>query len=393
MMRVGAFRSVAVSAVAVWCMATIQAAPAPDKVVTKSDEAVSASKSLTSQARRDAIRRAQVWTATDIGSMDVKIGPQGPQAFESGETVTCDYVKRPHGSGSTPKFECALTPEQALKVRYGDHNGEVYAQVAATRLLWALGFGANRMYPVKVMCRGCSQNPWDDPKEADPPKAWLFDPATIDAKMAGKTLETKVDEGWAWKELDVVDEASGGAPRAQRDALKLLAVLMQHTDSKESNQRILCRDKQWAKDATQPGDDTGTTARDARDSTDTCAHPLMMLTDVGKTFGHANAFNRDEPGAVNFKEWSKTPIWKDPDKPGCEGNLPGSWSGTLDNPRIGEGGRKFLADLLAQLTDSQLHDLFDVARFTRRDPSATIADWVNAFKEKRAEIVTRTCSS
>ena len=35
-----------------------------------------------------------------------------------------------------------------------------------------------------------------------------------------------------------------------------------------------------------------------------------------------------------------------------------------------------LADLLNQLTDAQLRDPFEVARFTERDPSATVADWV-----------------
>jgi hypothetical protein len=74
------------------------------------------------------------------------------------------------------------------------------------------------------------------------------------------------------------------------------------------------------------------------------------------------------------------------------GNLPGSLSGTLDNPRIGEPGRKFLADLLSRLTDAQIHDLFDVSRFTRRDPSATTDDWVRVFTQKRAEIMNRTCS-
>ena len=43
----------------------------------------------------------------------------------------------------------------------------------------------------------------------------------------------------------------------------------------------------------------------------------------------------------------------------CIGNLAPSQSGTLDNPHIGKAGRKFLADLLVQLSDAQLHDLFE----------------------------------
>jgi hypothetical protein len=47
--------------------------------------------------------------------------------------------------------------------------------------------------------------------------------------------------------------------------------------------------------------------------------------------------------------------------------------------------------LLARLTDAQLHDLFTVARFTTRDPSATVDQWVAAFKRKREEIAARHC--
>jgi hypothetical protein len=433
-----ALRGVSISAFAVLCLTSIQAAQAPSDSTTKSPSATtdsardkaakdkSADKdkkaktpeaTFTERDRLDAIRHAQVWTATDIPSMDMNVGPKGTaDDFVAGQSVVCDYVQHSKGSGSTPKFRCDTADGQELKVRYYDRNGEVYAQVAASRLLWALGFGGNRMVPVKVTCRGC---PWDpfasDHKEAGQPEAMLFDPATIDIKMEGKTLEANLDEGWAWPEIDKVDEKAGGAPLAQRDALKLLAVMIQHTDSKASNQRLVCLDKELAKSdkksakngakaakadesaADQSATDDSATdnssaAEPVADTKGACDHPFMMLTDVGKTFGKANAGNRDNPGAVNFKEWSKTPVWKDANKPGCVGNMPGSISGTLDNPRISEEGRKFLADLLAKLTDTQLRDLFTVSRFTRRDQSATVDDWVNAFKHKRDEIANRTCN-
>jgi len=49
--------------------------------------------------------------------------------------------------------------------------------------------------------------------------------------------------------------------------------------------------------------------------------------------------------------------------------------------------------LLGQLSDTQIHDLFEVARFARRDPATTVDDWVAAFKHKRDEIMTRSCTS
>jgi hypothetical protein len=410
-------RHVGLTVTALCCLVGIQAAPAPREpsgstpksaVHPKNSPKPKEPKPFTPKERLEAIRRAQVWTRTDIPSMDLKAGPQGGKAFDPGETVICDHVKHEE-SGSTPKFRCVLPSGDELKVRYGEHNGEVYGQVAATRLFWALGLGANRMYPVaKVVCRGCPWKPFEDPhREAGQPQAVAFDPVTIDVKMSGKTLETKQDEGWIWKELDRLDESAGGAPLAHRDALKLLAVLVQHTDSKASNQRLLCLDKELKKrekkakkrdeknagDKTIGEDETAGDDEPASNEAGVCAHPFMMVTDLGKTFGHANTFNRNEPGAVNFTEWSHARVWKDPDKPGCTGDLPGSATGSLENPRISEAGRKFLADLLIQLSDTQLHDLFDIARFVRRDPSATVDDWVRVFKQKRDENVKRTCSS
>jgi hypothetical protein len=94
---------------------------------------------------------------------------------------------------------------------------------------------------------------------------------------------------------------------------------------------------------------------------------------------------------VNLKAWSETAVWKD--KSGCVGNLPRSMTGTLENPKISDGGRKFLADLLNQLTDQQIRDLFEVSRVTRRDTTSTVDDWVNVFKQKRDEVTNRACAS
>jgi hypothetical protein len=167
--------------------------------------------------------------------------------------VSCDYVER-RRRGRLPKFTCEVAPGDNVKVKFGSGNGEVYAEVAATRLLWALGFGADRMYPVRVLCRGCPIR--------------------------------------RWRERD----------GSQRDPKR------------------------------------------------------------------------------------------------CIGNLPRSLTGTLDNPAISEPGRRFLADLLVQLSDAQLLDLFEAARFPLRSrhgvgsgPGASADEWLNAFKHKRDEVVNRRC--
>ena len=117
----------------------------------------------------------------------------------------------------------------------------------------------------------------------------------------------------------------------------------------------------------------------------------MMINDLGKTFGQATLTNADKKSAVNFEAWSGVPLWKDAKS--CVAQLSKSYSGSLEHPKISEGGRKFLADLLAQLTDQQLRDLFQVARFTKRDPKVSVDDWVRVFKQKRDEIANASCTN
>jgi hypothetical protein len=325
--------------------------------------------SVTKEERLALIRRAQVWTPTDVANMDLRRGPDGAGAFQLNQLVTCDYTPRSL-HGSSRKFYCALPDGDVVKVRYGAGNREVPGSVLATRLLWALGFVADRVYPVRLSCRGCSADPWKD--EAAHTGTHEFDPAVIERNPHGREVwEDDKKADWAWPELDDVDSNLGGAPPEQRDALKLLAVFMQHTDTKSKQQRLLC-------------------VSPSAPAEGTCDQPFMFLHDVGLTFGRANALNGAGTGSVNLKEWSKTPIWKDRDA--CIGHLSKSNTGTLGNPHISEAGRKFLADLLVQLTDQQVRDLFEVAQVDRRHGGASVDDWIAAFNQKRNEIVSHHCA-
>ena len=329
---------------------------------------------VTGGARLAMLRSAQVWRPTTVSAMDLREGPRGPGAFAPGESVSCQFIPATF-DGSTPKFECAIEGGDLVKVKYGRDNGEVYAEVASSRLLWALGFGADRMYPVRVTCRGC---PVDESGVSVRGGAIDFDPATIERKFGGDEIDAGGEEGWSWPELDVVDVHAGGAPLPHRDALKLVAALIQHTDSKREQQRLVCLSPMLS-----------------GSSGAACHDPFLLIQDLGKTFGRAVLLNRDADASVSFESWAATPVWRDPVK--CVASLEPSATGTLANPRISEAGRAFLAGLLAQLSDAQLHDLFEVARFAERTGQghrrASIDDWVNAFKDKRRQIESVACPS
>jgi hypothetical protein len=337
-----------------------------------------ASKQVTEEERFAMIQRAQVWKPVAVPEMDLRLGPQGKGALAPNASVTCDYVEG-ELEGAQPKFDCKLEDGSVVKVKYG-MRGEVQGEVLGTRLLWALGFGADRMYPVIVTCRGCAADPWTTRHKVA--ETHVFDPAVIERKAPGHAIETRKIKGWSWPELNMIDQVQGGAPAEQREALALLATFIQHTDSKPEQQRLVC----LSDDAVdQEGNRTGH-----------CEKPFMLLNDVGQTFGKANYLNRDNVSSVNFDGWSKTRVWESATS--CRGHISLSRTGTLERPKITEAGRSFLAGLLAQLSDQQLHDLFDVARVNLRSakpgsgkPPATIDEWVAAFKDKRDEIVNRRC--
>jgi hypothetical protein len=325
-------------------------------------------RNITAEQRHELIRRAHIWNRTDVASMNLRTGPRGTGAFAPGATVTCKYHEEKF-TGATPKFGCTIEDDEHVKVRYGRDNAEIFTGVGATRLLWALGFGADVLYPVHVVCRKCP--PEIAVKGAQTPSGdTRFEYAAIERKMPGVELEApSAGPGWSWSELDLVDPKAGGAPIEQRDALKLLGVMLQHSDSKPEQQKLLCVSDVDKHDVAK------------------CPEPFMMIHDVGQTFGRSNLRNNPEISGGNLAEWVKTPVWKDAEH--CVGNL-------APSQRISEGGRTFLANLLSQLTDRQLRDLFDVARFgDKPGPVGTsgggVGDWVDAFKKKRAEIVSARC--
>ena len=327
-----------------------------------------------SETRESALARAQVWMATDIPAMDIMNGPDREDGFSFQEVVHCDYLDEELG-GMSPKFACETSDADELKVKYGGDNGEVYGEVAASRLLWALGFGADHMYPVRIVCRGCPGLHGSILRVDG--ESRVFDPASVERKMPGK----EISDYWAWPELDGVDEEAGGAPLAHRDALKLLAVFLQHSDNKPEQQRLICLDK---------------TDKDAKDAE--CARPFMLVQDVGLTFGRATRSSNNNTTGMNLTGWSGTPVWMEGER--CVGHLQKSLRGTLHQPGISEEGRAFLAGLLVQLTDRQIRDLFEVSRVTLRvrTPSdarsgfPTVDEWVAAFKARRDQIVNRRCA-
>lgn len=367
-------------------------------------------KKLSVEERRHAMERARVWQAIDTDSLDLIKGPDLPPPLRIGRETTCTFIHPAKPlSGNTPKFQCAVQKGDEVKVKYGEKNGEVYAEVAASRLLWALGFKADVMLPTRLTCLDCpvsdpfavSATEWTRTGPRERTKR-VFDPAIIEREITGKSIEVPGFEGWAWPELDQIQPREGAATRAHIDALKPLAVFIQHSDTKPDQQELVCAE--------------GRNRKDARGN-ETCETAWLVIKDLGATFGKATRFNSSK---MNLADWDSAKVWKPTSaatastsakatadksvgKPSlCVGDLPRSLTGSLDNPVIGEAGRRFLARRLSQLRDQQIRDLFVASQIQKRGEEitdadgrrrkVTVDDWVRVFKRKRAEVAAARCS-
>jgi hypothetical protein len=320
--------------------------------------------------RGEAIARAHVWRAprVAIGQADFRPRPSTPR------NLSCKFKISELG-GTTPKFDCDLQSGEEIRVKYGK-GPEIPAEAAATRLLEALGFGADQITLVEQLrCHGCPEEPFSTMRAVELTRAGSvyqrvvdysdfedFEWVAVERKLQARPIETEKLEGWAFFELDQIDPARGGAPRAHVDALRLMALLLAHWDNKSENQRLVCLSREW------------------RDKT-ACAEPFLLLQDVGATFG---------PSKMDLEAWKDVAIWDD--RATCSvsmRDLPYNGA-TFADARISEEGRQFFIKLIAQLTDRQLVDLFTSARFDQKrglfSDVRPVADWVQAFKAKRQAI-------
>jgi hypothetical protein len=329
-------------------------------------------KVVSAQQRLDALSRAAVWhQPPPISQARLAADPKQPKmltcAFEIAEL-----------NGTAPKFDCRLPNGEKIRVKYGS-SPEIPSEVASTRLLHALGFGADDMTLYEtVRCYGCPKEPFLTMKTLgfagaqdwyakvmDPDSYKDFQWSAVERKHPGSSIETEDLEGWSFFELDLIDPKKGGAPRAHVDALRLLAVLLAHWDNKSENQRLVClSQKDWPEGGA-------------------CQRPFALMQDVGSAWG---------PRKVDLEAWKESPVWSD--RATCTtsmDHLP--YHGATFKPvKISDAGRRHLGNLLSQLSDQQLRDLFESARFDHvsgllgtRAP-APVDAWVSTFKSKVAQI-------
>jgi hypothetical protein len=172
-------------------------------------------------------------------------------------------------NGLSPKFMCAIagSDKDVIKVKYGRDNAEVYGEMISTRLLWALGFGTDRMYAVRVICRGCPASVYGGTPM--PSGERLFDPATVERKFAGYEIETFANQAGAGTN-SIASIPSLVGPTRTTGCAETAGRFHPAQRLQAEQQRLVCLDQG---PRPTPGADVP------------CAHPFMFIQDLGLTFG------------------------------------------------------------------------------------------------------------
>jgi hypothetical protein len=373
------------------------------------------------ESRATYLAHATIWHEPGaLSPTDILEGPPGAfrYTFEQAtrdEAVACAFTEAGmHLGGHTEKFLCRAADGENLRLKYWDphtHTGnrEVFATVAASRLMWALGFEAIPSLPIDVRCDGCPANPM---KGAGARRSRHY-VAVWQPRWPPPILSSdSVDQGWSWLELDTAIRSLPPGPERARqrmyfDALTLLGVLMEHGDRKAEQQRLYCAAPidSRAGDLRTVSGDTASTLLERPDAS-ACPTAAVTIVDVGATFGGAGRASSDTTAKMNFDEWRRKLVFKDTGRGACRGDLTVSFNARRDgepNPIISEQGRSFLVEQLRRLTTDHVRAIFRAARVDQlgdapgTDPSArgdrAVDAWVAVFQDKVRQIEARHCSA
>lgn len=379
---------------------------------------------------------------------EIRRGPAAPFRFGPEEEIYCDFRPRLNRGGN-PKFRCYLMngpkdkgglyydqfanlqprvdevdPKQGIlmernedgvlvpltfrqglksvtlrpfeiKVKYRrlkrpDRVGErdMYTEVAATRLLWALYYPVDRMYRVKsVQCYRCPQNPYRFHTTRRHNQFVTFTEAAVELKYRAdevKPAEPLYDGGWSWEELHRLRHAPGaeGFTAEQRrrvDGLVVLMGLVRHTSSLPSQNRLVC---------------TSNRVQRVGQYMKFCPDTTILVHDLGATFGKSDA--------ESLRTWREHRVWTEPES--CRSIAFKTGEGRRQHFEISRAGQLFILDLLDQLSDDHLRAIFESAKFERYDRSLVprimtpeageriIEQWIDAFKDKVEEIRSVRCA-
>lgn len=341
---------------------------------------------VTKESRKACLEKSSImFPQPQLTTHDLVQGPQASRgSFTPDQKVNCIFTKH-RFSGMSPKFRChradvdlkyydrfqnviseakgvdkkdflinllgeKITKEEgghvkADKVRIKYTNGsfrhrEVFTEVAASRIFWALGFYADQVYMVDTECVGCKSHPFASGQEKPVDKTTRFFPSSLERKLEGKEIETKVDEGWDVDELHQLFVSGDHQRKLEIESLVLASNLFNYHGVIDFQNRITCLEGHWNKE------------------NGVCDKPVMYIQDLGSTFG-GKGFIINPRG--DFSKWQDVKVFKDKNKCKVTNKF-----GKIKY--ISEDSRLYLWERLQHLTADKIKAIFRVAHFEIMDP-------------------------
>ncbi len=278
-----------------------------------------------------------------------------------------------------------------IKVKYLDapppnHNtryNEAFTEIAASRILWALGFPSDHEYPAgKANCVGCTRDPFKDNLKANTANIHdtpvTFQIATIGRENGWDEIDPENDETWSWRDVASFYR-NGQFSRQQKveyDAYRMALGLFTYHNAIDVQNRLACAE--WKEGASNPK---------------ICVKPMVFVQDLGSTFGKPKTFLGANPRG-RYSAWVKQTVFSNAGK--CELKYP------LDGDRVPlKEAQDLLAKRLEKLDRERVKAIFRVARFQLMDQEqlkrlresgtanveeAALNEWTDAFMNRAAEI-------
>lgn len=366
--------------------------------------------SVTEASRQECLRCARMLGPQPVLSVDaMRRGPGSASAIPD-EPVYCAFVPyqmRLKRSGKSRKFWCRLTNaagsyyndrhelvEEAvavsssgllldgvgrlllddagrpqapsvIKVKYstGDNRGrEVHTEVAASRLFWALGFPADRVYPARVFCRGCTGDPFDDIRTEDENRARsgtsYFPRASVEHKLPGRPIQTEEDQGWSWKEA-YAHAKPDPARRSEFEAYVLAANLIHFHNGLDKQNTLVCESGGWD------------------EASGACSTPVAYLDDMGASFGGGSS-------RASHSLFVRNTVFTTAGACALRADLAGFGG-------VSEAARQLLVRRLDALSEPMVRTIFEVAGFTPENTGASLEQWTAAFTARIREVKAASC--
>lgn len=319
-----------------------------------------------------------------LSAQELYEGDQRVRGFEPDEPIWCRFTAHPK-SGASPKFRCHLTDDRyhlkdkkgnivreawsvnqdgkltdagdntiqsvegtslkadKVRVKYStgkSRHREVFTEVAASRILWFLGFYSDSMYQVSASCLGCVSDPFRTGQNEAVPEINHFFPASVERKVPGKEIKTDKHEGWKKEDLERIYKYAPKEKQHEIEAYILAMNLFHYHNFISLQNRVTCLKDQWNKE------------------TGECYQPVMYIQDLGGSFGSEGLFINPRG---DFSAWEDETIFKKKSSCKLRAN-----AGELKY--VSEGGRQFLWNRLQHLTEEKVRAIFTAAHFDLIDP-------------------------